>query len=74
MGQEYSYFDEYGINSPADLIKALTAGYETDAAQMVGGRSLIPQDIERSLTNALFFKRQDFKLMNLLKKQPYVSW
>lgn len=65
--------DEYGVVGAGDLQKALTAGYETDAAAMTGGRALIPQDIEGTLVEALNFKKQDFKLMNLLKKKPVQS-
>lgn len=65
--------DDLGIIQVGDLLKALTAGYETDAAAMVGGRALIPQDIESTLVRALKFKEADFKLMNLIKKQPVKS-
>ena len=63
----------FGAIPESDLIKALTAGYETDSALMTGGRSLIPQDIESTLVNALAFKREDFKFMNLLKKKKTTS-
>ncbi len=64
---------DFKVGAVNDLMKALEAGYETDAAAMAGGRALIPQDIEKTLVHALTFKRQDFKLMNLLKKQPVTS-
>lgn len=32
--------------SPEAFVKSLQAGYETDAAKMTGGQSLIPQDLE----------------------------
>jgi hypothetical protein len=61
---------DFGIASVAEvegLEKALTAGAGTDSASMTGGRSLIPQDIEMTLVSALAFKKQDFKLFNMLK-------
>lgn len=56
-----------------ELMKALSAGYGTDSASMTGGRALIPQDIERTVINALAAKKQDFKLMNLLKNEKVGS-
>ncbi len=32
--------------SPAQFVKALRSGYETDSAVMTGGRSVIPEDLE----------------------------
>lgn len=63
----------YGSVIGDELMKALSAGYGTDSASMTGGRALIPQDIERSVINALAVKRQDFKLMNLLKNEKVGS-
>lgn len=63
----------YGSVIGDELMKALSAGYGTDSANMTGGRALIPQDIERSVINALTVKRQDFKLMNLLKNEKVGS-
>lgn len=64
---------DYGAIRQGDLIKALEAGSGTDSATMTGGRSLIPQDIESTLVNALYYKRADFKLMNLLKNEKVES-
>lgn len=63
----------YGSVIGDELMKALSAGYGTDSANMTGGRALIPQDIERSVINALAVKKQDFKLMNLLKNEKVGS-
>lgn len=63
----------YGSIIGDQLMKALEAGYGTDSASMTGGRSIIPQDIERSVINALAVKKQDFKLMNLLKNEKVGS-
>jgi hypothetical protein len=63
----------FGQITQGDLQKALSAGSGTDSATMTGGRSLIPQDIESTLVNALFFKRQDFKLMNMIKTEKVGS-
>lgn len=58
----------FGSVTEGELQKALSAGYGTDPAAMTGGRSLIPQDIEMTMVNALVAKQEDFKLMNLLSK------
>lgn len=63
----------YGAVIGDELMKALSAGYGTDSASMTGGRSLIPQDIERSVINALAVKKQDFKFMSLLKNEKVGS-
>ena len=64
---------EFGTVSQGELVKALEAGYGTDSAAMTGGRSLIPQDIQNTLQNALKFGRNDFKVMNLVRKNPVYS-
>jgi hypothetical protein len=58
---------EFGQAIGDELMKALTLGYGSDSANMTGGRALVPQDIDQTVLNALAAKRQDFKLMNLLK-------
>lgn len=63
----------FGAAIGDELLKALSAGYGTDSASMTGGRALIPQDIERSVINALAVKKADFKLMNLLKNEKVGS-
>ena len=63
----------FGQITQGDLLKALSAGSGTDSATMTGGRALIPQDIESTLVNALFLKRQDFKLMNMIKTEKVTS-
>jgi hypothetical protein len=63
----------YGAIIGDQLMKALEAGSGTDSASMTGGRALIPQDIERTVINALAVKKQDFKLMNLLKNEKVGS-
>lgn len=63
----------FGSVSEGALVKALSAGSGTDSANMTGGRSLIPQDIEMTLVNAMAAKKQDFKVMNLLKKEKVES-
>jgi hypothetical protein len=72
---EQSQIGEYGVGSVSEdaLLKALQAGSGTDSAAMTGGRALIPQDIEMTMVNALAQKPQDFKVMNLLKKEPVKS-
>jgi hypothetical protein len=64
---------EIGEVGSGDLMKALEAGYGADSANMSGGRSLIPQDIQNTLVNALTFKEVDFKLMNMLPKPKVFS-
>lgn len=72
---EQSAVGEYGVGSVSEdsLMKALQAGSGTNSAAMTGGRALIPQDIEMTMVNALAQKPQDFKVMNLLKKEPVKS-
>lgn len=72
---EQSAIGEYGAGSVSEdaLMKALSAGSATDSAAMTGGRALIPQDIEMTMVNAIAQKPQDFKVMNLLKKEPVKS-
>lgn len=57
----------YGAIVGDELMKSLQLGYGTDSAGMTGGRALVPQDIDQGVLNALTAKKQDFKLMNLLK-------
>jgi hypothetical protein len=63
----------FGEAIGGELMKALEAGYGTDSATMTGGRALIPQDIEKSVINALAVKKADFKMMNLLKNEKVGS-
>lgn len=58
---------DFGQAIGDELMKALSLGYGTDSAAMTGGRALVPQDIDQTVLNALAAKKQDFKLMNLLK-------
>ena len=64
---------EVGAGSEEMLLKALAAGYGTDAAQFTGGRALIPEDCESAMVNAMREQQDDFKLMNTLKKTPVKS-
>ena len=64
---------EVGAGSEEQLLKALAAGYGTDAAQFVGGRALIPEDCEATMVNAMREQMDDFKLMNTLKKTTIKS-
>lgn len=64
---------EFGEVGQGELVKALSAGYGTDSANMSGGRSLIPQDIQNTLENALAFNKNDFKVFNLVRKNPVYS-
>ncbi len=64
---------EFGAGSEEMLMKALSAGYGTDASQFTGGRALQPEDCEATLVNAMGEPQEDFKLMNTIKKQPVKS-
>jgi hypothetical protein len=64
---------EFGAGSEEMLMKALSAGYGTDASQFTGGRALQPEDCEATLVNAMREQQEDFKLMNTIKKQPVKS-
>jgi hypothetical protein len=64
---------EVGEGSEDQLLKALEAGYGTDAARYAGGHALIPEDCETTMVNAMREQQEDFKLMNTLKKSPVKS-
>ena len=64
---------ELGYGSEEQLIKALSAGYGTNAAEFTGGRALQPEDCETTLMNVMREDMGDFKLMNTLKKTPVKS-
>ena len=64
---------EVGAGGEEMLLKALAAGYGTDAAQFAGGRALIPEDCETTMINAMREQQEDCKLMNTLKKTPVKS-
>jgi hypothetical protein len=64
---------EVGRGSEEMLMKALSAGFGTDAAQFTGGRALQPEDCEVTLVNVMREQREDFKLMNSLKKTTVKS-
>ena len=64
---------EFGAGSEEMLMKALSAGFGTDAAQFTGGRALQPEDCETTLVNAMREQQEDFKVMNTIKKQPVKS-
>jgi hypothetical protein len=69
------FFDgaEVGAGSEEMLLKALSAGYGTDAAQFTGGRALQPEDCEVTLINVMHEQQEDFKMMNTIKKTPVKS-
>jgi hypothetical protein len=77
MGDDFFSTVEAGVESASmseeELVKALSAGYGTDAAQFMGGRALEVQDIEATMINAMREQREDCKLMNLVKKHPVHS-
>ena len=64
---------ETAVMSEEELAKSLTAGYGTDSAQYVGGRAMIPEDIEITMINAMREQKEDCKLMNIIKKRPVRS-
>jgi hypothetical protein len=64
---------EIGKGSEEALLKALTAGFGTDAREFTGGRALQPEDCETTLFNVMREQREDFKLMNCLKKSTVKS-
>jgi hypothetical protein len=55
------------------MVKALMAGYGTDAAQYEGGRVFQPEDCESATVIAMRERAKDFKLMNSLKRRPVGS-
>lgn len=72
------YFDS-GVSTAGNIdaqelvSKALSAGYETNPADMTGGKALIPEDLESTLTNILSETDNDCKLFGSLHKQPVKS-
>jgi hypothetical protein len=64
---------ETGSGSEEMLLKALAAGYGTDAADFTGGRALQPEDCETTLINVMRETQEDFKLMNTIKKTAVKS-
>jgi len=64
---------DLGRGSEEMLLKALSAGFGTDAAQFTGGRALQGEDCETTLVNVMREDQTDFKLMNTLKKTPVKS-
>ncbi len=64
--------DEDFFKSEEDLRKALEAGGGPGYGS-TGGRALIPEDIDSSVVMALQAHQADFKMMNLLKKEPVNS-
>ncbi|WP_461246363.1 SU10 major capsid protein [Treponema sp. R6D11] len=56
-----------------DLNKALMAGYETDAAIMVNGRAMIPENLEATMMNVVAALKEDCKILNSVKKVPVRS-
>ena len=73
MREDLFTLPEFGEGSEEQLLKALSAGYETDAAQFQGGRTLIPEDCETTMVNAMREQREDCKLMNSIKKTSVKS-
>jgi hypothetical protein len=76
MARLEEFFDngtEIGSGSEEMLLKALSAGYGTDAAGFQGGRALQPEDCETTLFNVMREQQEDFKLMNTIKKTPVKS-
>lgn len=60
------------FTSESELQKALYAG-KGAGYESTGGRTLIPENIDPSIVVALQANRDDFKMMNLLKKNPVAS-
>lgn len=66
--------NEFDVSSQnVELEKALTAGYGTDAAGYVDGRSLQREDLEATLVSVLDVKQKDLKMFHKLHKQPEKS-
>lgn len=68
-------YDAAGVSSEqaAGLEKALAAGYGADPTQFSGGRALIPEDLESTLTNILASTKNDCKMFASLHTQPVKS-
>lgn len=60
-----------GSSAESEAIqKALTAGYGTDAATMINGRAMIPENLEATTVNVVAALKEDCKVVNMLKKEP----
>lgn len=59
---------EPGAGGEDALLKALAAGYGTDAALFEGGRALQVEDCETTMVAAMREQQEDFKMMNTIKK------
>lgn len=75
-----SFFDN-GVTTDAsilgldqsDLNKALSVGYGSNPAEFSGGRALVPEDLESTLTNILAEDENDCKVFASLHTQPVKS-
>jgi hypothetical protein len=56
-----------------ELNKALMAGYETNAAIMINGRAMIPENLEATMMNVVAALKEDCKILNSVKKVPVKS-
>ena len=56
-----------------ELQKALVAGYGTDSAHFTGGRALIPENLELEVVSVVSQLKEDYKVMNTVKKTPVQS-
>lgn len=65
--------DEKNSAEINELQKALMAGYGTDSSQYTGGRTLIPENLETEVVNAVSQLKEDCKVMNAIKKNPVKS-
>jgi len=64
---------DVGKGSEEMLMKAMSIGYGTNAAEFTGGRALQSEDCETTLINVMREDQSDFKLMNTLKKNTVKS-
>ena len=69
-----AFFDGVTSNGSSEeseaIQKALTAGYGTDAATMINGRAMIPENLESDTVNVVAALKEDCKVVNMLKKEP----
>lgn len=68
-------YEAAGIDNAqaAGLEKALAAGYGSNPSEFSGGRALIPEDLESTLTNILASTKNDCKMFSSLHTQPVKS-
>ena len=65
--------DEMTTREVNELQKVLGAGYGTDSVHFTGGHVLIPENLELEVVSVVSQLKEDYKVMNTVKKTPVQS-